>query len=930
MKTIKIIFASLLFVTSLFAQNGKMSSKTGIKKGVLKNGFTYYICNNPAAGATVDFYLLQNVGAILEEDSQQGLAHFLEHMCFNGTKNFPGHSIMDKFSAKGLTYNVNAFTGVDQTVYQMTQIPSNDKAFLDECLFIMYDWCHNATLEREKIDAERPVILEEMRTRNNLQFRINEQTAGAVFNNSKYAYRNIIGPADIIKNFEYQELNSLFETWYRPDLQAAIIIGDIDAIETETKVRNLFSTLEAKENPKERYHITIPDNTQTYFTEICDPEIKNATVKILFRHPYNENGTENYVATILNNMLTARVKQALKDDGDKEKNAEKSFLNLSMSFIPISYGYGNYGIGISYKEEKAEQALKTAFGIQKDLLENGFTQEEFDHAKEQMIESLKRMKLAQGRLPNKFIYDDIRRNFISNTDIEDAATNLKEFEKFVEGLTLEELTKTMNTWYSGPNKSIQVMGGTDTELLTMEQIIAFETAAEPIKVIPDMKDKDDEESDSEEVLAIDLEGAEVIETEKWSDFLAEKWKLKNGATVIYKECNANPELVNIYATSPGGFSALEGTDLINGTNFINFTPAFGIEGFSQEEFENLLKNNQIAAGTKLGATAEDCYVLTRYANIEMAFQILYHQFVNPVIYTDKFNELYKQVSEQVSKLKPTHQSMMRDTLGILRFGPERHQVIDSTWLPSISLDGIENVYHDRYQDAGNFTFYIVGGIGKGKAKKLAEKYIGSIPSNGRNETVRLMENQLPQGRTQKVNSFDIEGKQAGIVYTMDYPNEFSFKNRLTLGMMNSYLQEKLNDEIRQKQRGTYGVHVKSSFDQKSDRNCYVDISFECDPQRAVELDEILHNTVVSLCEQGISQTDFDILKKKLDKPQRPQVKNNSYYINILNEYHEYGINADAEDYYKNNLDSIDLEYMNQSLKKLIDSASIMDMVYLPK
>lgn len=929
MKRISLTAFFLLLILFAWAQNGKVYPRTDIKKGVLKNGLTYYVYNNPASKGKVNFYLVQNVGAILEEDSQAGLAHFLEHMCFNGTRNFPGNTIMEKFSQKGLKHSINAYTGVDQTVYHLTNIPANDRAFCDECLLILYDWCNNVTLAHDKVEAERPVIIEEMRTRNVLNFRIKEQIAPAVYNNSKYTKRNIIGPAEVINNFKREELIEFYNTWYRTDLQAVVVIGDIDAIETEEKIRNLFSTLPKQQNPQERYHITIPDNKETYYTEVKDKEIKGSSLRILYRHEFSESIEENFMGAMINGLLKKRIAKLLKDDKDKEKNKEEIFNGCSIGFAPMVYGYGNYTIVVEYKDGKAESAINRALGMNKDILQNGFTQEEFDNIKSKMLTSLRNLKNAKGRMHNKYYFEQIKKNFISNVDILDAGSNLKAFEKLLKNLTLEDITTRLNEWYSGPNKSITVLGGLEDELLTKQQVLDFEANCEAIKIVPDKEDEEEKEFNEDSLLSKELEGSKVVKTEKLSDFNAEKWTLENGATVIYKECNLNPEMVNIYGTSPGGLSSQNGKDLINASAFSSFVPAMGIKGYSKEEFENLLKTKQIKCFPKLTQRDEEFYLMCKYANLETAFQILYNAFENPEIYKDKFDEIYTKLGEQLKKVKITHKTQLKDSIGLMRYGAEKFIKVDSNWYNSISPEGISKVYKDRFQDAGNFTFYIVGGIGKGKAKKLAQQYIGSLSSTGRNEELTLLANKLPQGRTKRTYAFDIPGNQAGVIYNMEMPADNNFKDKLCFSMIKSYLQEQLHDEIREKERGTYGVHVKNKLERYSTRNCNFNITFECAPERAEELDNILHETLAALCERGISQADFEIVKKKFDKPQRPPKKNNIYYVNMLKELVEMGTNNAEDDFYKKQLDSIDREYMNKMLKELIEKSAILDIVYVP-
>ncbi len=927
MKYLYLLVFYLFISSSVLAQSGKVSPKTNIKKGVLKNGLTYYIYKNPLSRGKVNFYLIQDVGSILEEDNQNGLAHFLEHMAFNGTKNYPGDAIMKMFKAKGLGTNINAYTGLDQTVYHFTGIPSSDNAFCDECLFMLYDWCNNITLEGSKIDAERPVILEEMRTRNNLSFRTNEATGDALYNYSKYGKRNIIGTTEVLTNFKYQEIIDFYETWYHTENQAVVIIGDIDVLAMENKVKNLFSTLPKKENPKERFRISIPDNKETLFVSMRDKEVKGTTVKISFRHPYADIAEDKFTALLINQMLQRRAQQLVKDD--KEANDEKTFINVGLLFAPSVSGYSTYQVNTVAEANKMKEALAKVLGMHKDILKNGFTEDEFSLAKERFLTSLKRLKQVKGMSNNQYHFDEIKNNFLNKTDLLDASANLKRYTNLTNKLSLGDITAKLNEWYSGPNKSIIVLGNETDELLTKQEILDIEATCEMLKVVPTKEDKDEVETDKDVLNLGDLKGSSVVKTEKIPELMAEKWTLANGAKVIYKESNLNKNLIHILAESPGGLSVLNGDDLNNGLIFSKLLSIYGIEGLSKEEYENLLQKHKIRSSLVMSQMDEKMQFVTTYTELETAFQILYKRFEQPAFYQDEFTEKYQALGLALKNNVRTYKNELTDTISRIQYGVEKTVIADTNWYNTISLEGLEKVYRDRFQDAGNFTFYIVGGVGKGRAKKLAEKYIGSLTSTGRNENSKVMENLISKGRMQKMFDYETPGNQAGVIYKMNVEVDYSYKNKIGINFINTFLQEQLNEEIRQKQRGTYGVHVTSKITEHTSKNCEIDIRFDCDPERLSELDNILHETIVKLGKEGMDQAFFDRVMKKYDKINAPQAsqKQNPYYIEKLIEFEKYGLNTDDDKFLKEQLDTINLEFLNDLFKNIVNESAILDVTY---
>ncbi len=923
-----IVFIFIAGVTTSFAQSGKVSPKTNIKKGVLKNGMTYYIYHNPVSRGKANFYLVQDVGAILEEDTQNGLAHFLEHMAFKGTTNYPGNSMMEAFEKKGLIGSINAYTGIDQTVYHFTNIPSADRAFCDECLLMLYDWSNSLLLEPVAIDAERPVIIEEMRTRNNLRFRANAVSNPILYNYSKYGERDIIGTKEVLQNFKYKELEDFYNTWYRTDLQAVVVIGDIDAAEMETKVKNLFSRIPAVKNPKERYHIVIPDNKEVLYTQFRDNEIKGNQVRISYRHEYTPSTRNNYLGALINNMLRARAHKLLKDDQDKGE--DKIFMNMSMGFTPSMYAYSDYSVTITADEEHIKEALKKGLGMHKHILNQGFTQEEFDKEKERLLEILKRNKKVNGLLPNDQVFNNIKENFLNNLDLLDPSASLNLYTKMTKELTLDDLKNELNTWFSGPNKAIIVSGDEKSVLLSKEEVLALEAEAEEMEVIPgDDDDKDTEEVNSDLLGIANLKGSEIINTEKIPDLLAEKWTLANGATVVFKENPLNNQVVNIMAESPGGLFITRGVDRNNATLLAQFSKAIGLEGLSLEEYENLVKQEEIQRTIVIGENSDKLLYICPYASIENMFQMLYAQFEKPAFYSEGFEEIYPKLGDMLKNRVTTYKNELQDSMNAVRYGKEQVMDMNKEWYESISLENLEKVYKDRFQDASNFTFYIVGGIGKARAKKLAEKYIGSISSTQRKEDYPLLTNKLPQGRTQKTFEFETAANKAGVVYKMNVKLDYNLKNRLAVSILRPYVQNELFKIIRGEENATYGVHATTKVDEITDKNCEFDIRFECDPTRVDELDELLHQSVKKVFYAGFDQAALDLEMKKYEKAPviHPSKKNNVYYINVLASYLKSGVNPEDGSHFEEAVKGINKESLDELLRYIVDNATILDVKF---
>lgn len=921
-KNLAILIFLATFALAANAQTGAVSSSTGVVKGVLPNGLTYYILQNDAPKGKVNFYLMQDVGAILEDDNQNGLAHFLEHMAFNGTTNFPENTIMAEFSAKGLKSSINAHTYMDKTIYHFTDIPTNDVAFTDKCLLILYDWCNSLTLSQEKIDSERLVILEEKRTRNDLNFRIKEASDPLTFNNSKYAQRNIIGTEDILKNFKRDELVNFYHKWYRADLQAIVVIGDVDVFQTETKIKRLFSQVPKPENPAERYHITIPDNKETLFEQVRDVESKSKSINLGYRVNFNETHDGTYQNLLVNIMVQARARQLVKQDS-------LDLRHVSIAFQKIAYGYAQYAISVIPNEGRDKEALQAVLNMHKDITQNGFTEKEYEEATNFYLNAYRGNAKANGKTTNGNYFDDIDKNFIDKVDIIDANAKLKGFQNYIKNNDGISIGKIINDYVSSPNKSILLVGNKTTSLLSKEDIIAIENAVTPVQVLPDFN-KNEETAPAREVLPAGsvLNGSAVEKSEKIKELGAEKWTLANGATVIYRENPYQKNVVTLYGTSDGGTSVLRGDELAAGMAFAQYNSFFGIEGFTPEELEKYYKDNQIGASVKLGSISEDVFLFSTFSNVEDMFKLLYCQFEKPAFYADKFNETSKKVNEALKNAPITYMNLLSDSVNNIRYGSEHHLSMNYQNFQRINQQVLEKVYRDRFSDASNFTFYIVGGISKAKAKAFAEKYIGSIENKNSKEVSQKVTMNFPEKEQLKKLNFKNNEKKAGIIYTLLKEEEYTTKKALTLSIVNSYLSDKFQRVLRDMEKGTYGVQSRPVSKQISNdtNEMGFDVSFECNPERANDLNETLRETMDVIVEMGLLPDDFKLIKDKLVKKGMPQ-KDNMYYVSAIKNFINFGENDDDPESYSKALESITIEDANKFLLDMYQNGKLLNVVW---
>lgn len=928
MKKILFLFLLALITFNGIAQHGNVSPKSNITKGKLPNGITYYLYRNPVYDnpallnkGKANLYIIQNVGAILEEDNQNGLAHFLEHMAFNGTKNFPNHSIMEMFEKNSLKHCINAYTGIDKTVYHFTNVPTSNMAFVDACLFILRDWTDYLTLDSLAIENERPVILEEMRMRNTTNFRISEQMSPIIYNHTKYCKRNIIGKANLIKNFKREQLYDFYRDWYRTDLQAIVVVGDIDLKLTEQKIKNLFSPVKPLENQKERYHIEIPDNEEILYKQIKDKEINNGCFNIECRHKCQRGCESTLYNVLINQLLSKRIAKMLDKDS-------LNFVNCYIKNAPMQYGqnYSSYVINLTYKKNRDRQALKTLFSLHKDVLENGFTQKEYDEATKFIHKGLKGNSNYYNFMSNSYIFESIKRNFIYNEDIIHPIEMLKEFEKLSKNNNTISIKNKINELYFGKNKSIIVIGNVKDTLLSKDEICKIEKGAKPKAYIPEYNNT---EKSKVEFPVDKLSSKKIISKENIKEFNAKKWKLENGATIIYKYNDTDPNAISIYATSDGGYSVLDKKYLENAMAFSSFNSMFGVEGIDKKKLDKFLKDNGISFSVRLNSNDESIYLNGRHQNINDLFKILYCAFEKKSFSKKKYSKTIEDFIETFRNKPTTFEIALRDSINHIIKGKDRFVTSSEGIIQSMSFDKLKYIYNDRFKDASNFTFYIVGAIGESKAKKLAQKYIGNIKSLNTNENYKTLTSAFPKGVTAKTFKFKMDDPKAGVYCYLNTNKEFSFDLLYRYNILQMILSDKLQKVIRDLERGTYNVALDFYHNFKSLKDWGFCVNFVCDPERTDQLNETLKIAIDVLKERGISKEDFKIYKDMLH-PSKNHINKNSIYINYLYDLINWGEDKSDINYFIDKFKNITYEEITKELKDFLNKADMLNIIYKPK
>ena len=821
-----------------------------VRIGKLENGLTYYIRHNQEPKERASFYIIQNVGAMLEEDNQDGLAHFLEHMAFNGTKNFPGKGIINTLERYGVAFgrNINAYTSQNETVYNLSDVPVNLPGLVDTCLLILHDWSDFLLLEEEEIDLERGVISEEWRTRRNAGFRMMKELYPTIYKDSKYAKRDIIGSLDVIQNFDYETLRRFYHDWYRTDLQAIAVVGDIDVDEVEQKIVALFSKIDAVENAPEREFHEIPFHKETLFAKASDPEATSHSVSIYIKHegtaPENKSMNyyrSSYVNSLFNRMMSDRI-------GELVQKGNPPFIGGSVGYGNFARGYNMLSISASAHPNRMEEGLRAIYTEAQRVYRYGFTAPELERAKSNIITQTETRWKQKDKIRNDQFIRGMVNHYLAGEPLPSIDFEWQFVQAILPTITVEEMSAKAREWIKDENRVIIVMGpdAPDVTILSEEQAFAVLQEVEQGEIAPY-----EEKEVAQSLIDKELKGSPVVSARKLEDMNAVEWTLANNAKVVYRFADYQKDNVILYAQSPGG-SSLYGTDKLASAMMLgNFTGSFGVGGFDAITLRRMLAGKNVNLSPGLGGLNETFSGSSSPRDIEILMQLLYLHFEQPRFDEEAYNAMHQRLEAFVANMANNPEQIMSDSLQrIINNYHARVKLVTPELLNEISFRQMEEIYRDRFKDAGDFTFFIVGNIDEDTVKILAEKYIGSLTDHPRTETWKDNKVSFPAGKTEKQIPVALQTEKANVVVVFNNDSDYEQEKNLITEVLRGILRIRYTEEIREKEGGTYGVSVSSQSERFPNAKKTIRMNFDTDPERADYLKSIIYREIDKIINEG--------------------------------------------------------------------------------
>ena len=704
-----------------------------IKKGVLPNGMAYYIKSTDVVKDAASYYIIQNVGSILENDDQQGLAHFLEHMAFNGTESFPGKGILNTLQKYGAVFgkDINAYTGFDETVYNLNNIPTKE-GLIDTCLTVLNDWSNYLLLTNEEIDAERGVIKEEWRTRQNGRMRLFQTSLPITFNHSKYANRLPIGLMSVVEGFDYKALRDFYHDWYRTDLQAIAVIGDINVDDVEQKIIEKFSKIPAIEKPKERFVINIPESDEMQYSLGMDPEVSTANIGFGIRHK-KSLATETVadlkrsgLELMVTSMLNARI-------SEQEQKPEATFLGAGVGYRDLSRTSNSFSVGIAPKPNQQKEAFAQVLTEVVRAVKFGFIQPEIDRSIAQIKSYYENQIAGKNDISHNQIESVVQDNYLENKTMSDIEKEYDIVKQLFVDITPEELNQTIKRLYSENNRYLNVTGVEGQDNLTEEQAKQIITAVENN---PNIEPYSESLKGKTLVSDIAIKDGTIVKTIKNNDLGSTTYLLSNGVIVHYKFVDKEKDNVSLSAISYGGTSLLNDEDLPSASLLGNLIQMSGLGDFNATDLRKILAGKTANVRIGLGDINESFSGSSNTKDVETMLQMVHLYFVKPRFDEQAFQVLESNINNYITRRSKDIGEKMRDSLKVTLYGYNnpKERIFNRAYASEISFDKIKSIYESRFADASDFEFFIVGDVSEDQLKPLLETYIASIPTKNAKET----------------------------------------------------------------------------------------------------------------------------------------------------------------------------------------------------
>ena len=931
MKRILFFFAAILAATMAFGQQPQaLPNDPAVKVGKLENGMTYYIRHNDKPAQRAEFYLATDVGAFQEEDDQDGLAHFLEHMCFNGTKNFPGKKLLDWLQSIGAEFgaNINASTGFEQTQYMLNNIPIVRESIIDSCLLVLHDYSHFVTCDPAEIDSERSVILEERRTRRDAGWRLFEKSLPYYYGDTPYAKRTLIGGEEQLKTFRYESLTNFYRRWYNPDMQAVIVIGDFDVDMMEQKIRNTFADIPAPAVPTEKIEYPIPHNAEPVVGILTDPEEEESTVEVIWKTEPLPKQFMNTDVAYMHSLIKAYIRMIMSERfSDISSKPGAPFLGASVSLGSLCNTSDAVFGEVSFKDGDAINAF-TAYMTELEKMKRfGFTEGEFKRATDKLISSYEKAVEAADSRKNSDLVRPLLNNFYDNKPFMDPETEAMIGKQFCSMMSAQMLSQVVSQiipednliiLYSGPEKA-GLTNPTEAELLDVLKKVAESEIQANIEDIVD-----------EPLISKELKGS-AIETEAKGIHGSTVWTLANGLKVVVLPTDYKKDQVLFTLSKDGGKNNIPAKDLGSFEENIwgLYLANSGLSKFSGTTLPKMLAGKRVSASPFISGYSHGVMGQSAPKDIETAFQLAYLYYADPRFDQDEFNVGIEQIEAVFPNIKNTPDFKYGEELHKVLYGNNPRVVsLSDEVIDKANLATIKKYYKKLFSGVNGATLTIVGNVDLETLKPLVQKYFGSI-AKGKAPYINEKDViSFAKGDINQVLELDMETPKSSVLQFYSAYMPVDTETDVNLSAAKYILDMIYTKSIREEEGGTYGVSVAMVGHRHPQERTIIQIQFDTNPEQAEKLCSIAKEQLYKFAQEGPSAEELAMAAENLKKNIPESRISNNYWMSVLSSWNRHGIDYDKE--YEEAVSNITAEEISTVLKQILEQNNFIELKSMPK
>ncbi len=931
MKKILLLALVLFSLTAVAQQNPPQPIDPNVRKGTLGNGLTYYVRQNKLPENRADFYIAQKVGSMMEEDSQAGLAHFLEHMAFNGTKNYPGKTMLDYLQDNGIKFgtNINAYTGFDETVYYISNVPTTNKHLVDSVLLVLHDWSSGILLEEDELEKERGVIREEWRTRGGAQSRLWEKMLPVMYKDSKYANRLPIGSIDVINNFKPEEIRAYYKKWYRPDLQGIIVVGDFDADEMEAKVKELFGKIPAPVNAAVREYYPVPDNDEPIVSIATDPEATRTQLLVFYKHDVLPDEIKLSQAGLIINYITSAASAMINE-------RFQEIVQKPNAPFTMAYAYdGNYFVSKTKDawtvvggsaDDKIEDAIAAMVRETERMKRFGFTASEYERARTNILKSYEDSYNNRDKERNSSYSQEYVQSFTNNEPIPGIEYEYNMINMIAPNIPVEAINQTIAQLIDDKNMVISVSG-------PEKEGLVYPTTDELVAVINSVKGENIEayveEVSNEPLIATPPTPGKITNVEKDEALGATVWTLQNGMKVVLKSTDFKDDQIIMTGSSVGGYSQYAVQDPINAGMMGNIMTLGGVGNFSATGLTKALAGKTASARPSISLTTQNFSGSSPIKDFETMLQLVYLYFTAPRSDDDAFQSFIQRLETQLKNQEAEPMVAFSDEVTKALYGDnpltKRTKVED---LAKIDYKRIMEMYKQQFRNPGSFVFTFVGNIDEDKVKPVVEQYLASLPGQAvEGEFVQVPMN-FTKGKSENIFQREMQNPKASVFIAATGNMERTQKNTMLMSIFDQILDIVYTEKIREDEGGTYGVSTRGGISRYPKGQTALQIMYDTDPAKMRDLNVIVHRELKEIAEKGPRVEDFNKVKEYMLKQYNENLKENSYWRNILDTKYFYG--EDNHSNYLTILNTITTDDVKNFVKEFLSQDNEAIVVMMPK